>query len=81
MGPRILRQKDAAEYIALKESTLEKLRCSGGGPRFVKLGARAIGYDIADLDLWIEERKRGSTSDTGRATPLRAAGLRGRRQT
>jgi len=60
---RILRQRDAARYIALAESTLEKLRGTGGGPPFVRLGARAIGYDIVDLDLWIEAQKRNNTSE------------------
>lgn len=60
---RILRQREAAQYIGLAESTLEKFRCIGGGPRFVRLGARAIGYDVADLAQWLEERKRSNTSE------------------
>jgi predicted DNA-binding transcriptional regulator AlpA len=64
---RILRQPDAAQYLALAESTLEKLRGTGGGPRFVKLGARAVGYDVHDLDAWVEGQKRTSTSDAGPA--------------
>ena len=62
---RILRQPSAAEYLALKESTLEKFRTAGGGPRFILLGSRAIGYDIRDLDAWLEERKHTSTSSSG----------------
>jgi len=60
---RILRQRDAARYVALAESTLEKKRCDGTGPPFVRLGSRAIGYDVRDLDEWIEAQKRRSTSD------------------
>jgi predicted DNA-binding transcriptional regulator AlpA len=59
---RVLRQADAAKYVALAESTLEKFRTTGGGPPFVKLGSRAIGYDVRDLDAWIEAQKRTSTS-------------------
>ena len=62
---RILRQRDAARYLALAESTLEKLRLTGDGPRFILLSARAIGYDIADLDAWLESRKHSSTSSSG----------------
>jgi predicted DNA-binding transcriptional regulator AlpA len=62
---RILRQREAAKYIGLAESTLEKRRGTGDGPRFVKLGTRAIGYDVRDLDAWLEEQKRASTSDDG----------------
>jgi predicted DNA-binding transcriptional regulator AlpA len=80
MGPRILRQKDAALYLGLRESTIEKMRVSGSGPRFVKLGSRAIGYALEDLDLWIEERKRSSTSDPGVAS-TRLAALKRRQRT
>ena len=62
---RILRQRDAARYLALAESTLEKLRLTGDGPLFVKLGSRAVGYDPVDLDLWVASRKHSSTSSSG----------------
>jgi len=38
MLPRIIRTRDAARYLGLAESTLEKWRISGGGPRWVRLG-------------------------------------------
>ena len=50
---RVLRTPEAAEYLGLAASTLEKKRLTGGGPRFVRLG-RAIGYDFADLDAWLD---------------------------
>jgi predicted DNA-binding transcriptional regulator AlpA len=62
---RVLRTPDAAKYIGLTASTLEKMRLSGGGPRFVRLGARAVGYAIGDLDSFIDGRRRTSTSDPG----------------
>ena len=62
---RIFRTPEAAAYIGLSASTLEKLRLGGDGPEFVKLGRRAIGYDKGALDDWIDQRRRGSTSDPG----------------
>ena len=59
---RILRTRQAAEYVGLSPATLEKKRLTGGGPRFIRLGGRAIGYDVRDLDDWIEEQ-RGRTAD------------------
>lgn len=53
MTPRILRTDAAAEYVGLAAGTLEKMRVQGRGPRFVKLG-RAVGYDIRDLDDWLD---------------------------
>jgi predicted DNA-binding transcriptional regulator AlpA len=61
---RILRTPPAGDYIGLKPSTLEKMRLRGDGPRFIKLGTRTVGYDIRDLDAWLDERKRASTSES-----------------
>ena len=61
---RMLRTKEAAEYCGSSSSTFEKLRLSGGGPRYVKIGRRVV-YDPADLDSWLEANRRLSTSDRG----------------
>jgi predicted DNA-binding transcriptional regulator AlpA len=66
MQPRILRTPDAARYLGLAASTLEKMRVHGGnGPKWVRLGPRAVGYAVPDLDAFIEAGHRRSTSDTG----------------
>ncbi|HVT18316.1 MAG TPA: helix-turn-helix domain-containing protein [Thermoanaerobaculia bacterium] len=54
----------AAEYCGLSPRTLEKKRTTGGGPPFVKLGKR-VRYCLSDLDAWIVQNKRRSTSDPG----------------
>lgn len=54
----------AARHLGLSASTLNKLRVFGGGPVFLKLGRR-VAYDIADLDQWLETKRRRSTSDDG----------------
>lgn len=61
----VLRTRQAAAYTGLAESTLEKMRLSGDGPRFLKLTARAVAYHVRDLDAWLESRRRRSTSDDG----------------
>ena len=65
MQSRILRTADAALYIGLAPSTLEKMRLRGDGPKFTRLGARAVGYCLADLDAWLDASKHVSTSDPG----------------
>ncbi len=68
MAPtRILRTPKAAEYLGLSASTLEKKRLSGDGPTFIRLGGRAVGYDVGDLDEWLDEQRR-STSGTDDVT-------------
>lgn len=54
----------AAHYTGISASTLNKLRVFGGGPVFLKLGRRVV-YDPTDLDAWLAERRRRSTSDAG----------------
>jgi predicted DNA-binding transcriptional regulator AlpA len=67
---RVLRTPDAAKYIGLTASTLEKKRLTGDGPRFVRIGTRAVGYTVDDLDAYIEAGLRRSTSDPGQPAPL-----------
>ena len=57
MSKRILRTPAAGEHVGLSASMLEKLRMRGGGPRFIRLGSRAIGYDIRDLDAWLDGQR------------------------
>jgi predicted DNA-binding transcriptional regulator AlpA len=61
----ILRTHDAARYLGLAASTLEKWRLGGGGPRWVRLGRRAVGYPQSDLDDFKNQNYRRSTSDDG----------------
>ncbi|MGH6774581.1 helix-turn-helix transcriptional regulator [Brucella tritici] len=55
-----IRVKQAAAYLGLSKSTMDKLRHFGGGPRYFKLG-RSVIYDVADLDAWRNERSATST--------------------
>lgn len=58
---RMLRTEDAATYTGLSASTLTKLRLTGGGPEYLKLG-KAVVYDPSDLDAWLVSKRRRSTS-------------------
>jgi excisionase family DNA binding protein len=59
---RMLRVAEAATFLGLSVSYLNKLRCNGGSPRYIKTG-RAVLYDPADLETWLAERRQQSTSD------------------
>lgn len=56
-----LRTPEAAAYVGLGAPTLEKLRLTGGGPSYFKIG-KSVVYDTADLDLWLATKRRTSTS-------------------
>ena len=57
-------EAEAAKRLCFSKSKLQKLRYSGGGPRYVKLGQH-VRYNPLDLDKFIEantlgERNHGS---------------------
>ena len=60
-----VRTRTAARYLSLSSRTLEKLRVNGHGPQYFKMG-RAVLYAIGDLEVWLANNRRYSTSDTGR---------------
>lgn len=64
-GKTMLMPPEAAVYLGLAVQTLAKMRVSGEGPLFSKLG-RLVVYDRADLDEWIANNRRKSTSDRGK---------------
>ena len=61
----LLRPADAGRYLQLSQSTLAKLRCSGGGPEYLKFG-RSVKYEIRQLDAWLDQRRARNTSDATR---------------
>ena len=57
-----LRTKEAAAYCGSSKSTFEKYRLTGEGPVYLKIG-RVVVYDRADIDAWLDSKKRISTSE------------------
>jgi predicted DNA-binding transcriptional regulator AlpA len=62
---RKLRAPEAARFLGLSTSTLAKMRLRGDGPVYAKAGRRIVIYDLADLNTWVTQRRRRSTSDAG----------------
>jgi predicted DNA-binding transcriptional regulator AlpA len=59
---RYVDTRGASQHTGFSESYHEKLRVIGGGPPFIKAG-KAVRYDVCDLDAWMAELKRRSTSE------------------
>jgi len=62
---RYLRTPEAAEYLGLSYIYLCKLRGSGLGPAYSKVGS-GVRYAIDDLDAWMAARRVRSTSEASR---------------
>jgi predicted DNA-binding transcriptional regulator AlpA len=60
----LLDAQKAADWTGLSTSTLAKLRLTGNGPTYSKLGRRVV-YHVGDLEAWIEAHRFKSTSEYG----------------
>lgn len=61
-----LRVRQAAEYVGLSKSYLDKARCFGTGPAFAKLGTTVI-YSTDDLDAWVAANRHTPANDNASA--------------
>ncbi len=62
-SPHLLDVRAAAAWLGLSKSTLDKMRCYGVGPRFIRATGRAVRYDPADLTAFAEGRRQSRTTD------------------
>ena len=54
MTSGLIKQSEAASYLGLSEATLERDRWRGGDIPYIKIGPRAIRYDLEQLNKYIE---------------------------
>jgi len=59
----LLTERQTARYLNFTQRCLQAWRQRGGGPKYVRISSRAIRYRKIDLDDWIEERLKASTSE------------------
>jgi excisionase family DNA binding protein len=59
----LLTTKTAANYLGVSAAFLERDRWAGARIPFIKLGSRSIRYRQQDLDNYIEQQVRYSTSE------------------
>lgn len=58
-----LTSKEAARFMGLSRSWLEKRRVFGDGPPYYKIGERRVLYRRAEVVAWLEQHRTRSTSD------------------
>lgn len=59
---KLIKTPVAAEILGLSTAKLERFRCEGGGPAYVKLG-RMVRYRSADLEEWVDQNRTHGQSD------------------
>lgn len=55
-----------ARLLGVKPGTLQKWRWEGKGPKWCRVG-RLVRYRRSELERFLSDAERSSTSDTGRA--------------
>ena len=65
MNTRLLTTTEAARYLSVSKAYLERDRWAGARIPFVRIGERAVRYQLSDLESYISSRVRYSTSDKG----------------
>lgn len=56
LTPIALSTVQAAALLSLSPDTLKKLRATGGGPRYARIGSRVV-YLASDLTTWVAARR------------------------
>ncbi|MEM8995835.1 MAG: helix-turn-helix domain-containing protein [Acidobacteriota bacterium] len=68
MAPRIddpfLITAEVGKLTNQSTRTLEKWRQNGTGPSYFRMG-RSVRYRLSDVEAWLEQCRRISTSDRG----------------
>jgi predicted DNA-binding transcriptional regulator AlpA len=62
---RYLDEAAAARFLNISARTLQRWRVDGGGPPFIRAGARRVLYDAVEIERWA----------AGRSFPHRASEL------
>lgn len=62
MDSNLFCTKQAARYLGVSKSFLDKDRWAGARIPFIKIGTRAVRYRREDLDSYIAQQTRLSTS-------------------
>ena len=57
MQAKVLRRKDVEAVVGLSRSTIYHLISEGLFPAPIKLGKRAVGWKVSDLEIWLSNRE------------------------
>ena len=61
MKERLLTTREAADFLGVSEAFLERDRWAGAKIPFVRVGSRAVRYQLSELEAFVRSRVRKST--------------------
>ena len=59
---KLLTTKEAARFLGVSEAFLERDRWAGASIPFIRVGSRAVRYQLSALDAFVQSRIRTSTA-------------------
>ena len=62
---QLLTTRQASQFLGVSASFLERDRWAGAKIPFVRVGKRAVRYQLSDLEAFVSQRVRLSTSQSG----------------
>ncbi len=70
MAARFIRRGEAAKLLGVSRRSLEDWSLTGGGPpEYRPKGRRVVLYDPIELERWVRDGARRSTSDDPGSAP------------
>lgn len=61
---RTIRRTELRQLVPLADTTIYELEQRGEFPRRFNLTARCVVWDLAEVEAWLDERRRASDSST-----------------
>lgn len=63
MGDKLASAAEVADFLGYTSEGLAQMRYRGNGPKFIKLGGRAVRYRWADVEAWLDQQTMQRTGD------------------
>ena len=79
--PQMIRRNQLRLLVPLADSTIYEMEQRGEFPRRFSLTSRCVVWDLAEVEAWIEQRKRDSYASSIRRAPAPDVHLRRTRPT
>lgn len=64
MKTQLATAEEVAEAFGYTPQGLAQMRYRGTGPKFIKLGGRAVRYRWDDVEAWLDQQTRQQTGGT-----------------
>ena len=66
MQTQLLNTQQAAEYLGVSVAFLERDRWAGARVPFIKVGSRAVRYQISDLEQYVQSCRRRAMGEVSK---------------